>query len=326
MIRAAIVGLGFWGRNLVSSVQGISEKIKITKGTTRTLDKAQDFAKEQTFELVSSYEELLADTEVDAVLLATPHSAHLPQIQAAAAAGKHIFVEKPITLYKQNSEAAAQAARDAGVVLAVGQNRRFHPSYWEMQKRIKSGQIGTILHIEGNFSAPGIDSYRPGSWRVDPNECPAGGLTGMGIHILDSIIDLCGPIETVYAQSFAKVYDAGIDDSTSVLMRLQSGASAYLGTSTATAWCYMFRIFGDQGWGEIQNREGNKFVYVSRGGEREDIDFGVYPWELTELEAFVDAIAGTASYPVTEYDFIHSTAVLRAIVDSAERQERITVS
>lgn len=172
---------------------------------------------------------------------------------------------------------------------------------------------------------PGIDFYRPDSWRVNPSECPAGGMTGMGIHILDAIIDLCGPIETVYAQSFAKVYDADIDDSTSVLMRLKSGASAYLGTSVATAWCYMLRLFGDQGWAEIQNREADKFVFVPRSGEREDIDFGSYPWEVAELEAFADAISDGALFPVSEADFIHSTAVLRAIVESAQRQERIRV-
>jgi predicted dehydrogenase len=324
MIRASIVGLGVWGQNLARSLQGNSEKIQITKGTTRTLSKAEDFAKDQNFALVSSYEDLLDDANIDAVVLATPHALHLPQIQAAAAAGKHIFVEKPITLYKQDSEAAAQAARDAGVVLAVGQNRRFHPSYWEMLKRIESGQLGTILHIEGNFSAPGIDFYRPESWRVDPDECPAGGMTGMGIHLIDAIIDLCGPIDTVYAQSFAKVYEAGIDDSTSVLMRLKSGASAYIGTSVATAWLYMLRIIGDQGWAEIQNRDADKFVFVPRSGEREDIEFGAHPWELAELEAFADAIGGKP-YPVTEADFIHSTSVLRAVVESAEREERVSV-
>src|SRR4029450_9632116 len=117
-----------WGRSLVASVQGKSAQLRFVRAHTRTRASAEDFCRMHGVPLVDSYEELLADPDVYAVVLATPHSLHESQIIAAAAAGKHIHVEKPITLDRASADRAANAARKAGVVLAVGYCRRFHPS------------------------------------------------------------------------------------------------------------------------------------------------------------------------------------------------------
>ena len=109
VIRAAIVGLGSWGRNLVASVQGKSELIGFVAGATRTPAKAADFARQHGIALRDSYEQLLADPAIDAVVLATPHSMHTAQIVAAARAGKHVFTEKPLGLSREESAAAAAA-------------------------------------------------------------------------------------------------------------------------------------------------------------------------------------------------------------------------
>src|SRR5262252_5182453 len=128
MIRAAIVGLGRWGRSLVTSVQGKSDEIRFVRAHTRTRASAEGFCRDKGVPLTDSYEQILADRDVDAVVLATPHSQHEQQVLQAAAAGKHIHVEKPITLDRAGAERAVAAARKAGVVLAVGYCRRFHPS------------------------------------------------------------------------------------------------------------------------------------------------------------------------------------------------------
>ena len=97
MIRAAIVGLGRWGRSLVSSVAGNNDDIKFVLAYTRTRASAEDFCRDKGIPLADSYEQILRDPDIDAVVLATPHSQHQAQALAAAAARKHIFVEKPIT-------------------------------------------------------------------------------------------------------------------------------------------------------------------------------------------------------------------------------------
>jgi predicted dehydrogenase len=90
--------MGTWGQNLVASMQGKSDLIKFVAGATRTPARAEEFAKKHGIRLYDSYEQILADADIDAVVLATPHSAHSEQIIAAARAGKHVFTEKPLGL------------------------------------------------------------------------------------------------------------------------------------------------------------------------------------------------------------------------------------
>src|SRR5256885_6487524 len=141
MIRAAIVGLGRWGRSLVASVQGKSKDLRFVLAHTRTRATAEDFCRSQELALVDSYEQLLADRDVDAVVLATPHSLHASQIIAAAAAGKHIHVEKPIALDRASADRAVEAAHKAGVVLAVGYCRRVHSSIAGGRRRASRGRV-----------------------------------------------------------------------------------------------------------------------------------------------------------------------------------------
>jgi len=122
MINAAIVGLGWWGKTLVESVQGTSGDIQFVAGATRTKSpETLAFAEAQRFRLADNYAALLADPKVDAVVLATPHSLHAQELAAAAAAGKHVFCEKPFALTKADAEASAEAARKAGITLGLGQ-------------------------------------------------------------------------------------------------------------------------------------------------------------------------------------------------------------
>ena len=140
MLRAAIVGLGSWGRTLVTSVQGQCENIRFTAGYTRTPQTAEPFCRQHGIRLAGSWEALLADAAIDAVVLATPNSQHEAQIRQAARAGKHVFAEKPVALDRRGAQAAIRAAEEAGVVLAVGFNRRFHPSIRELRMRLRRGR------------------------------------------------------------------------------------------------------------------------------------------------------------------------------------------
>src|ERR1700674_3773282 len=147
MIRAAIIGLGRWGRSLVTSVQGKSDDIRFVRAHTRTRAAAEDFCRDKGVPLTDSYQQILADPDVDAVVLATPHTQHEQQVLQAAAAGKHIHVEKPITLDRASADVAVAAVRKAGLVLAVGYCRRFHPSVVETRNRLRDGRLGTVVSM-----------------------------------------------------------------------------------------------------------------------------------------------------------------------------------
>ncbi|MEK9794703.1 MAG: Gfo/Idh/MocA family oxidoreductase, partial [Hyphomicrobiales bacterium] len=164
MIRAASVGLGWWGKTLANSIQD-SDKINVVMATTRTLNNIEDYCKEINAEIASSYDEIVNSDKVDAVILATPHSKHLEQIVQAVNNGKHVFVEKPITLTAADAKIAYDEAKKNNKVLAVGFNRRFHPNFIKIVEMIKNNELGKVLHIEGTINAPGLWMYAPESWR-----------------------------------------------------------------------------------------------------------------------------------------------------------------
>src|SRR5690349_549454 len=201
MLRAAIVGIGTWGRNLVASVQGKSDVIRFVAGATRTPDKAGDFCRQNELRLVAGYDELLADPAVDAVVLATPHSQHCAKIIAAARAGKHVFTEKPLGVDATSAAEAVAACAQHHVTLAVGYNWRFQPALREAKRMLEDGRLGRLLHLEGNFCGPSAYRFALEHWRHDRDEVPAGGMTGRGVHVVDAMLYLAGHIGSVFAQS-----------------------------------------------------------------------------------------------------------------------------
>src|SRR5919109_2668314 len=154
MIDAAIVGLGWWGKTLVESAQGSGAIRFVAAGTRAASPELKAFADAQKLRIVEGFEALLADKQLDAIVLATPHSMHARQVIAAAQAGKHVFCEKPFALTKAHAEAAVAATTRAGVTLGLGYNRRFHPEMTKLRNRIRTGDLGTILHAEATMTFP----------------------------------------------------------------------------------------------------------------------------------------------------------------------------
>ena len=333
MIRAAQIGMGWWGKTLIESVQGTSDKIQFVAATSRTkTDDYLAFAKQHGVTYADSYEAILADPNVDAVVLATPHSQHSPQVIAAAQAGKHVFCEKPFALHKAEAEQAVAATQKAGVTLGLGYNRRFHPEMTKLREQIRNGDLGTVLHIEATMTFPNALALKADAWRAQRDETPAGGLTPMGVHAIDGMIDLCGEIDTVYCQSFRRVVAVDADDTTSMLFRMKAGMSGYLGTMTATGPGFSFQVFGSKGWVRL---EGMTHVAGASSEERRLRLFGTckfqpakgpaQTWEAAQmdvtrasLEAFADAAQGGPAYPIPLDQMVHGAAVTEAVVKSAQ--------
>ena len=323
MIKAASVGLGWWGKTLANSIQD-SDKINVVMATTRTLNNIEDYCKEINAEIASSYDEIVNSDKVDAVILATPHSKHLEQIVQAVNNGKHVFVEKPITLTAADAKIAYDEAKKNNKVLAVGFNRRFHPNFIKIVEMIKNNELGKVLHIEGTINAPGLWMYAPESWRSSAAETPAGGMTGMGIHIIDQMIASNGNISSAYAQT-AKVIKMGdLDEITSVLFKFENGSTGYLGTSIASSIFYNFRVIAENGTIEIIERDLSVMKYTPREG---DITTTTNSANMckNELEAFADAINGVAPYPVTADEGIHGAAVFEAVINSADKETLVKI-
>ncbi len=306
MLNTAIIGLGWWGRVHVGAVHNNSDKVKIRRVVDLNIDGVRDFAAEQGLELTADYQDALDDPDVDAVVLVTPHSLHTEQIIAAAAAGKHVFTEKPFALNKADAERAVAAANEAGVQLGLGHNQRYAAPQIEIKRMIDAGELGTIMHLEGNTSHNTLSGFV--SWRHDPKEAPGGGLYHMGSHYIDLFCSYVGNVKEVYAQALDRIQPL---DCAAALLTFECGASAYVGNIMVTPISRMLNVFGSEGWAKVMAPDELEISALDGTTQTRKVE-AVNPVRAN-MEGFADAIAGVDNYKFTTDQMIHDVAVLDAI-------------
>lgn len=323
MIDAALIGLGWWGKNILKAVQGRSGKLRFVHGVSKEIDQALPFAEQHGFKLSSELEAALGDSRVKAVVLATPHSLHADQIVRIAAAGKPVFCEKPLSLKRADAVRAVDACKKAGVVLGVGQNKRFWPSMEALRSAVASGVLGRVMHIEGHYSNES-SSQNFASWRALAAETPGAGMTGTGIHLLDAFVSLAGPVAEVQTQFISTRPDPDPRDTISVLLRFESGVSGFLGAVRASPFYWRVHVFGDEGSAEALGE--TQLILRSRRGKTEMRDFTARDSLLAEFDAFADAIAGRAPYPITPAEMVDTIGAFEAITQSIAKRAPVRVS
>ncbi|HXQ83487.1 MAG TPA: Gfo/Idh/MocA family oxidoreductase [Xanthobacteraceae bacterium] len=334
MIRAAIVGLGRWGRSLVTAVAGNSDDIRFVLAATRTRASAEEFCRSKRIALVCSYEDILRDPDIDAVVLATPHSQHQAQALAAIAARKHVFVEKPLTLDLASARAVADTARKAGLVLAVGFTRRFHPSVAELRRRARDGRLGKIVAMVAQHTTSTAQFIAPDNWRAAPEEAPGGAFTAVGVHVLDHIIEFAGRVRDVRSLT-ARNYPGPSDDTTTIMLRCEGGATGLIFCSVATATNFEFTAYGTNGLAEISRPDLSHFRFAPvsiapptglvPAPSDEIAEYKGFDMLHAEMTAFARAIRDGNPYPVPIDDVLHGMAVFDAVVESAKRGDIVPV-
>jgi predicted dehydrogenase len=323
MLRAAICGAGHWGTRLILSVQGKSSKIGFATIVTRELATRQALANRFSLTLTTNYADVLADANIDAVVLCTPHSQHASEIVAAAKAGKHVFCEKPFTLARGDAEAAIAACKAAGVTLMVGFNRRYAPAFLDMKRRIEADEIGNVRHIEGQFSGPPSYQIEPGNWRSNQIESPAGSMTARGVHVVDSMVAIAGLVEKVFAFSTRLQLDIDVDDTTACLLQFAGGITGTLGTLHATAPLYRIHVFGSKG--ALEMRGETELLATDLAGKVERFIDDAADKERAELEAFADAVVGGVKFPIAAEEIVNTVAVMEAVAASSRSGKAVVI-
>jgi predicted dehydrogenase len=303
MIRAAIVGLGRWGRNLVEASPD-DGRFKIVRAVEPDIRAAQGFCKEHGLDLTDNLNAVLADPAIDAVLLATPHSLHPGQVIACAAARKQVFADA-IRMF--------EACREAGVNLAVGHSRRFWPSMRALRDIVAGGQLGIILHIEGHNSNENSNNVLAG-WRLAPEESRGGGLTGAGLHILDAFVSMFGPAHRVYAQLKQLKEGPPPLDTAILALDFVNGVTGTLATVRATPFYWRIHVFGTMGSAEVLDEI--TLVLRTSGNKPVRMNYPAVDVLRAELNAFVDAIEGKASFPVPELEVLATLSSFEAGLQS----------
>src|SRR5258707_9920743 len=334
-MRAAIVGLGRWGRSLVNAVHGKTDAIQFVAAHTRTRAGAEDYCREKNIPLRDRFEDILSDPTLDVVVLARPHSQHAAQVMAAAAAGKPAHVEKPLTLDRPSAEQIVIAAKKAGIVLAVGFNRRFHPSVVEIRKRLASGRLGDVMSMVATHTTSTGQFIPADNWRAQPDEAPGGAITAVGVHSIDHMIEFGGEVADVLATT-GRYVPGPSDDTTNIMLRFKSGATGLLFCSVATATTLSFTLFGTKGLAEFSkpNLARLRFVPVSTAAPTgpvtappdEIIETPAFDMLNAELVEFARCIAGKKPYPVAIDQVLHGMSVFDAAVRSANSRKIETVA
>src|SRR5690242_18336944 len=323
MINAAVIGLGRWGKNIVDAVQGKSKRLRFIRGVSKEPELVRDFAAAKGFELSTEFEEAIADPRVQAVFLATPHSLHVGQISAVAAAGKPVWCEKPLALSRAEAQRAITACARAGVPFALGNNKRCFPCMREIKRIVAAGDLGEILHVEGNFSNEHSTRVK-GGWRDDPRESPGGGMTGAGLHVLDAFVNLAGPIAKVDARVHAQKAPPDPRDSAAALVQFRGGATGLLATVRAAPMFWRIHAFGTKGWAEA--REENALTVAVIGGAPETRTFQPVDSLGVLLESFAETIETGKPFPVSTADMLDVVGAFEAIIQSIAQEKPVALA
>ncbi len=314
-IGVAVIGLGWWGRELARAARGVAGLDPVVAVSPDAGERAA-FAQDHDCPTAPALADALGDPAVRAVLIATPHSAHAEQVAAAARAGRHVFVEKPFTLTAASGRQAAAACREAGIVLTVGHNRRLAPAAARLRSLLAQGALGTVLHLEGHFSSPSALSYRPGAWRAQRAEAPGGGLASMGLHIVDTMQWLFGPLERVSCLARRVAAPVDIDDATTALLRFESGLTATLSSLFATAPDAWLRVCTTEGI-FTASEDFTRLHRRTMDGRTDELPLEPVDTVALQLERFAAAIHGTGTVAVTPEEAIANVAAMEAMVASA---------
>ncbi len=316
-VRAGIVGLGWWGRRLCQGAAD-SKAVAVVSCYARTPRSREAFAQDLGIRTAASFDELLADPEVEAIMLATPHSTHAEQIERAARHGKHVFVEKPFTLTVAEGVRAHQAALDGGVVMQVGHNRRRQPVNRRIKQMIDAGELGMVHLLQGTVTVPKDQVPRVG-WRSEPSESPVGGMTALAIHLVDTYRYFAGPIERVSVFS-KQLWGAGrLDDISVVALEFARGPLGYIGTSIVLPRTHALTVMGTSAIAWSDDDGEHLYVQDKDASERTLVETEPLDTIADELAEFGRVIREGGRPETGAPEALHTVAVLEAVVESDRR-------
>jgi len=309
--RLGIVGLGHWGGRLARTLATI-DGASLAACYARTPERRAAFAMDHGCVAAQSFEAFLADDRLDGVIVATPHTTHAELVRALAGAGKNIMVEKPLALSATDAQRCVDAARAGGVILQVAHYRRRLAATRRVKAMIDAGELGRVHHFETNFSRlMGPDPKRP--WRDEESEAPAGGMTALGVHMLDNLLYLGGPIRRLAALSSILDNSTPLDDMTSVLVQFESGAHGVLNTSLRLPMVATTVAHGDKAsaWSEA---DGTRFFSQNIDAE-ERTEQRVEPVDgvTANLAAFVECLRLGTQPETSGEEAVKVVTVLEAI-------------
>ena len=324
-VRVACIGIGWWSNVLADAVQR-SGKLSILACYTRSDAKREAFAAKYGCRASPSYEAILDDGRIEAIINTTPNNVHLETTRAAAAAGKHVFLDKPIANTIADGRAIAEACRKAGVVLALGYQRRRESQFRWLRRQIDDGVFGRIVNAECNISRDRLGKIDLSSWRYTAEGMPGGVMLQIGIHYADVLEYLMGPVTAVSGRFAQLVLPGDNPDVASLVLEHENGALSTLNASYASASeYYLMNVYGKEASAYYDLHQGLRFL--KRGSDAPSpVACAKNDTFVEELEEFAAAVRGGGEPEMNGERSTASLAVIRAGIVSAREGRRVEVA
>jgi predicted dehydrogenase len=324
-LRVACIGMGWWSDVLADAIKR-SGKLTIAACYTRSSDKREKFAAKYGCRASPSYEAILNDPAIEAIINTTPNDVHLETTRAAAEAGKHVFLDKPIANTVSDGHAIAQCANKTGIVLALGYQRRRESHFRWIRKQIDDGVFGKLVNAEANISRDRLGQIDLSSWRYQAAGMPGGVMLQIGIHYTDVLEYLIGPVKAVSARSAQLILPGDNPDVASLVLEHENGALSTLNASYASASeYYLMNIYGKEASAYYDVHKGLRMI--KRGGATAmDVPCAKNDTFAEELEEFAAAVRGNGAPEMGGESATTSLAVVRAGIVSAREGRRVEVA
>lgn len=324
-VRLASLGMGWWS-DVLADAAGRSDQIEIVSCFTRSEEKREAFAKKYGCAAAGSYEEILGDPAVEGIINTTPNDVHLETTRLAAEAGKPIFLDKPIANSIADGREISRVCKEAGVLISIGYQRRRESHFQWIRKQIDDGKFGKLVQAEANISRDREGQFDLSSWRYQASGMPGGVMLQIGIHYVDVLEFLMGPVAAVSARSAQLVLPGDNPDVANMLMEHEGGAQSILSASYASASeYYLMNIYGKEATAYFDLFGGLRCL--TRGAERpENISVEKNDTIREELEEFACCIRSGGKPEVDADRAVASLAVIRAGIRSAAEGRRVEVA
>ncbi|CAM9881345.1 unnamed protein product [Discosporangium mesarthrocarpum] len=324
--RVASIGIGWWSDVLADAAQRSGGRLEIASCFTRSEDKRAAFAEKYGCAAAASYDEILADDSIDGVINTTPNHVHRETTEAAAAAGKHVFLDKPIANSIADAKALTKACADAGVVLSVGYQRRRENHFRWIQQHIESGEFGIMVQAEANISRDRVGQFEPGHWRYTAEGMPGGVMLQIGLHYVDVLMMLLGPVESVSGMASQLVLPGDNPDVGTLMMKHKNGAISSLSTCYASASeYYVMNVYGKKMSAYYNLFDGLRCLHQGEKGQQ-PVSVEKNDTLVEQLIEWADAADSGNAPEVGGESATESLAVVKAGIKSVAEGRHVTVA
>jgi predicted dehydrogenase len=325
-IRIASVGLGWWSDVLADAAQRTDGQVQIATCFTRSEEKRNAFAEKYGCATASTLEEVLEDDSIDGVINTTPNHVHLETTAAIAKAGKHVFLDKPIANTIGDAKAIAQVCKDNDIILGVGYQRRRQGHFRWIQDQISAGNFGQLVNAEANISRDRAGQFEPGHWRYTAEGMPGGVMLQIGLHYVDVLMMLMGPIKSVSGMASQLVLPGDNPDVGSMLLKHENGAISTLNTCYASASeYYVMNIYGKKMSAYFNLFDGLRAL--KQGDDKPyDVEIDKVDELVGELVEWAEAIRGNGTPEVGGEGATESLAVIKAGILSVKERRVVDVA